>query len=435
MSSHTKAMREKLARLASDLRAIVAKAKAENDRGLSSDEREKFDAIEADYTTIEASIARADRVDTIENDLRQVPTDNITAVLGEQVYGAEAEAANKKLHSDAFSTYMRAGVEGLNAEQKQFMRQRFVGQQISSIRAAQTLTTSGGGYLIPQGFSDQLEQAMKWYGGILGNVGEFTTETGNAVPWPSVNDTGNKGRILGVNTQLTETDFTFAQPVTFNAWIFTSDSVLVPLALIEDSYFDLNAFVAQALGTRLGRAINQFCTTGTGSNQPNGIVTAAVAAGNTTVFATGSTVTVGYADLVNVMHDVDPAYRAMPTAKWMFSDTTLKALRKMVDGQSRPLWQPALGAGFGAGFPETILDKPFVINQDMATMAANADSILFGDLSKYKVRRVASGTTVMRLVERYADYLQVGFLGFLRLDGNLVDAGTHPIAVGINSAT
>jgi len=120
-----------------------------------------------------------------------------------------------------------------------------------------------------------------------------------------------------------------------------------------------------------------------------------------------------------------------------------------VDGQSRPLWQPGITAGFGNGFPETILDKPYIINQDMPNMAANAYSILFGDLSRFKVRivsaggntvsdnagKVAGGVTMMRLVERYADYLQVGFTGFLRYDSNLVDAGTHPMAAFQNSAT
>ena len=48
---------------------------------------------------------------------------------------------------------------------------------------------------------------------------------------------------------------------------------------------------------------------------------------------------------------------------------------------------------------------------------------------------MAGGTTVLRLVERYADYLQVGYIGFLRADGNLVDAGTHPIAAFQNSAS
>jgi HK97 family phage major capsid protein len=139
--------------------------------------------------------------------------------------------------------------------------------------------------------------------------------------------------------------------------------------------------------------------------------------------------------LVDLLHAVDPAYRNLPTSKWMFHDSTLKALRLLVDGNNRPLWQPGLTAGFGQGFPETILDKPYVINNDMPVMAANAYSVLYGDLSKYKVRRVASGTTVLRLVERYADYLQVGYIGFLRADGQLLDAGTHPIAAFQNSAT
>jgi HK97 family phage major capsid protein len=432
--SYSKELREKKARLATELRAIVATAKKDGDRGLNGDERLKFDKLETEYSALEQQIKDNERVDAIENDLRKVDPDQITAVMGEEVYGEEAQKQNKELHNKAFSKYLRFGNEGLSGDEKKYMQMQFRGQQIGSIKAAQTLTTTGGGYLIPQGFSDMLEEALKWYGGIMGNCGTFDTESGNPLPWPTVNDTANKGRILAINTQLTETDLTFGQ-VTFNAYIFTSDSVLVPLALIQDSYFNLDQFIARALGTRIGRSLNQYCTTGTGTAQPNGIVTATIAAGNTVQGATGETTSLVYGDLVNTLHLVDPAYRSMPTAKWMFADTTLKALRKLVDGESRPLWQPGLTAGFGQAFPETILDRPYVINQDMATMAANAYSVLYGDLSKYMVRRVAGGTTVMRLVERYADYLQVGFLAFMRADGQLLDAGTHPIAAFQNSAT
>jgi HK97 family phage major capsid protein len=83
---------------------------------------------------------------------------------------------------------------------------------------------------------------------------------------------------------------------------------------------------------------------------------------------------------------------------------------------------------------DTLLGYPLVINQDVASMAANAKSILFGDFSKYKVRRVLD-IMVLRLVERYADFGQVGFLCFSRYDGNLIDAGTHPIQFYQNSAT
>ena len=68
-------------------------------------------------------------------------------------------------------------------------------------------------------------------------------------------------------------------------------------------------------------------------------------------------------------------------------------------------------------------------------MASNAYPAVFGDLTKFKVRRVAGDVTVLRLAERYADYLQVGYIAFLRADSNLVDAGTHPVATLQNSTT
>ncbi len=434
MNSYTRQLHNKQDKISSDLRAIVNRARAEGDRGLNSDERMRFEKLESDYSSVEHSIKAADRVDGITSDLRGTDPDWLNATMGGQVYGKEAREANRAKHGAVFSKYLRVGTEGLDQDERQFMARQLRGSGAGDIRNAQSITGTGGGYLIPQGFSDALETAMKWYGGILGTCGTFTTESGNPLEWPTVNDTTNKGRILAINTQATETDLTFGQ-VTFNAWIFTSDSILVPIALIQDSYFDLDQYIAEVLGTRLGRLLNYYLTIGSGSSQPDGIQTAVIAAGNTTQGTTGETTSFSYTDLVDTLHLVDPAYRNVPTAKWMFSDTVLKKARLLVDDNARPLWQPALGAGFGGGFPETILDRPFVINQDMPVPAASAYPILYGDMSKYKVRRVANGTTVLRLVERYADYLQVGYLAFLRADGQLLDAGTHPIAAFQNSAS
>jgi HK97 family phage major capsid protein len=97
---------------------------------------------------------------------------------------------------------------------------------------------------------------------------------------------------------------------------------------------------------------------------------------------------------------------------------------------SLPLWQTSVQSGE----PDQLLGYPVVPNNDVATMAANAKSILFGDFRKYKIRRVRGGSLV-RLNERYADALQVGFFLFGRVDGNLIDAGTNPIKYYANSAT
>jgi HK97 family phage major capsid protein len=241
--------------------------------------------------------------------------------------------------------------------------------------------------------------------------------------------------VIGQNIQVTETDFVFNE-VTFNAYILSSDLVLIPLSLMEDSYFPLDALAARLLGTRMGRLLNNLCTVGTGTAQPTGIVTAAVAAGLTNALSAMATVT--YADLVNMEHAVDPAYRNS-NARWMFHDQLLKAIKLLVDGNARPLWQPGLTASFsdgaaviGSGKP-TILGYPYIINNDMPVPTASANSMLFGDMSCFKLRKVGD-PTILQLRERYADYLQVGFIGFLRCDSNLIDAGTHPLVVGVQEA-
>lgn len=336
-------------------------------------------------------------------------------------------------HAKAFSAYLRGGMERLDDSQRQVMARKFVAGD--GIRNAQS-TTSGtqGGYIVPTGFSGLLEIAKRWFGGIANNyIHRFKTDTGNPWPWPTVNDTMNMGRIVGQNVQVAETDLVFGQ-VTFNSYIFSSDLVLVPLALIEDSYFNLDALVANLLGTRLGRLYNHYMTIGTGVSQPTGIVTAVVASGNVMVLPNGEPSSLAYIDLVNMEHSVDPAYRYEPSSCWMFNDQVLKLLKKLVDGNNRPLWQPGLTASFREGAvvdisqdAPTILGHPFLVNQDMSPPQASAVSVLFGDMSKFAVREVGEGPSLMRLVERYADYLQIGYISWERTDSQLLNAGTGPI--------
>lgn len=442
-------LRQELDRIGAGMREITALAAKENNRGLTADEVTKWQAMRADYERIEASIKIAETNDSIDETLRKI--ENGTAKIDET--NIEQIRANFRLspaekrrrdndkdpHAKAFSTYLRFGEATENGIRKA-LADISAGLGIDVRNTMSTTTGTQGGYLIPQGFSGLLEEAKKWFGGIEGTVDKFTTGTGNAFPWPTVNDTTNRGRIIGQNVQVVETDLTFGQ-VTFNAYIGSSDLILIPLALIEDSYFDMDALVARLCGIRLGRLYNWKCTVGTGVGEPTGLVPAAAASGNVLTLTAGNTASIAYNNLVDLEHSVDPAYRENPSSKWMFSDTMLKLLKKLVDGQNRPLWQPGLTASFqqGAavmtGSKPKILEHEYVINNDMAIPAASAYSMLFGDLSTFKVREVAGGTTMLVLRERYADYLQVGYTVFQRFDSNLIDAGTHPIAVLQQSAT
>jgi HK97 family phage major capsid protein len=450
--AYAKNLREKLGRVAAQLQGIINKCKTEGERGLTGDERERFNRLVEEHNGLEASIEAAELSDSIQNKLARATTGSgiLEGGLLEEVRDTfrttpqNLAERRKDPHYRAFSNYLRLGESGLTSEDRQTLSQ-FTGDLPMELRNAMSTTTgSQGGYTIPQGFSDQLEIAKKWFGGIGGAaVGTFTTATGNPFPWPTTNDTVNKGRIIGQNVQLTETDLTFGQ-VTFNAYIGSSDIVLVPLALTQDSYFDMDALVAQLLGIRLGRLRNNMCTVGTGTAEPTGIITAVAngGSGNVLQLGTGNTTTISYANLVDLEHSVDPDYRYNPKARWMFSDQVLKTLKLMVDSNGRPLWQPAIASSFRQGAPvdpaasnPTILDHPYTINQDMASPAASAYTILFGDMQTFKVREVAGGVQLMVLRERYADYLQVGFCGFERYDSQYINAGTNPIAVLQQSAS
>jgi HK97 family phage major capsid protein len=446
-------LKQMMDRLAIQIQDLLNTMDTEN-RVWTSAEREKYNRMEEEYSAIEGQLKAAEKAEKRNG----LPASVAAAAAGtgavriSDVHIEELRAsfhlspAQKRAkdnetdpHAKAFSKYLRMG-EKLSGEDRLVLDSLMANAPAEFRNAMSTTVGTQGGDLIPQGFSNELEEAKKWFGGIDGTVERFQTGTGNTMPWPTINDTTNKGRIIGQNVQSVETDFVFGT-VSFSAYIGSSDLILIPLALLQDAYFDLDALAAKLLGIRLGRLYNNKCTVGTGTNEPTGIVTAATTAGNVLQLGAGNTAAIAYANLVDLEHLVDPAYRENPSSKWMFGDTMLKLIKKLVDGSSRPLWQPGLTASFqqGAavmtGSKPKILEHEYVINQDMATPAASAYTMLFGDMSTFKVREVAGGTTLLVLRERYAEYLQVGMTAFQRFDSNLVDAGTHPLGLLQQSAS
>lgn len=278
--------------------------------------------------------------------------------------------------------------------------------------------TTKGAKAVPQGFLPTLEIARKAYGSVRNVARIISTDSGEDLRLPTTDDTSNEGRILPEFSQAEDQDITISEMV-LGSFMFDSDVVLVSTQLLQDAGFDLESHIAELLGERLYRAQNRYLTVGTGTAQPNGVVTAATV-GETAASQTAVT----YGELVDLMHSVDPAYQE--GAKWMLNWTTAGALMKLEDDNGRPLWQPAMDAGFANGMPARILGHEVVINQAMPNMVVGQRAILYGEFRKYCVREVGN-LQVMRLNERYADRHMVGFLAFHRVDGDLLDAGQHPV--------
>jgi HK97 family phage major capsid protein len=190
-------------------------------------------------------------------------------------------------------------------------------------------TSAQGGYTVPTEVATSVANALKAYGGMRSVAEVFRTTAGNDINFPTSDGTSETGELIGENTTATGADPSFGV-VTIKTYKFSSKIVAVPFELLQDSSIDMESFIRSRLVTRLGRITNTKFTTGTGTGEPNGIVTAA-ASGK--VGTTGQTTTVIFDDLVDLVHSVDPAYRALGGCKFMMNDASLKIIRKHKDLQ------------------------------------------------------------------------------------------------------
>lgn len=394
-------LKEKRANVWSQMTSILDTAEAES-RDLSAEERSTYDNAETDLDLLTKDIERLER-HANRGGFDEPSHDTDTPEHRD-------ERTDEERYSEAFGKYVRRG-RGLTAEDRQMLDSRLDPET----RAQGVGTSSAGGYLVPQGYQAEIIKTMKDFGAVMSVARVLETESGNALPWPTVDDTSNVGALLAENTQISEQDVTLGTKQ-LDAYKYTSKLVRVSWELLQDAAFNVDDLLRDLLGERVGRILNQHFTTGTGSSQPNGIVTGA-SSGKTAA----STTAITGDELIDLQHSVDRAYRYSPRARWMMSDTAFASIRKLKDSQNQYLWVP----GLRAGEDDVLLGKPVEINTDMAVPAAAVKSVLYGDFYAGYVVRLVRGFQLVRLGERYADYLQDGFFGFSRADGEVVNTSAY----------
>lgn len=338
------------------------------------------------------------------------------------IEAAERIGHDKKSDESAiFAKWLRGGDNALSA------------QEWATVRNTMSTTTSSeGGYTVAQGWATSVLDALKQYGGMRSVATVIQTSGVGQLNYPTSDGTAETGEWIAENTTATSADISFGTK-SLPVYKASSKVVAVPFELLQDSNVDIEAFVRNRLATRLGRITNTGFTTGTGSAQPTGLVTAA-STGYTAANSTSQVTTVTYSSLVELVHSVDPAYRTAGTCKFMMNDTSVKKLRQILDSQNRPIFVPGYEVGSPGGAPDTLLGYEIVVNQDMATMAASAKSIAFGDLSYYVIRDVMQMEMFRFTDSAYTKLGQVGFLAWLRTGGNLIDVG-GAVKLFVNAAS
>jgi len=271
------------------------------------------------------------------------------------------------------------------------------------------LLTSSTGSPVPTSFFQEVLLKARLVGPMLTTSTIITTAGGENLQIPRVN-TYSAATVAAEAAAIGESDPAFSAFITMGAFKF-SYLVQVSREMIEDSGVDILGFLADQVGQGIGFNVNNFLTVGTGTTQPNGIVTAS------TLGVTGGTGVSGAftADnLIDLAYSVDGAARMLPGAGFMMNGASIGKTRKLKDTAGQFVFAPSLAVGT----PDTLLGFPLVENPAIVNTATSAKSVIFGHLPSYYVRQVG-GIRVDSSTDFAFSTDLVTLRTILRVDGNL----------------
>jgi HK97 family phage major capsid protein len=374
MSEFIKTQQELRANLTEQIRDVIEDAEKEG-RGLDSAELEKIDRIEADIRRADDAIAIATR-----NEARSVEAS--VAAKGFAMPVAEERSASAIL------------------------------REIASTRGSHTFekrTLVPSTNTVPKSFYDEVFDVARLVGPMLDVGQRINTASGEDITIPTLTAYSTAALVAAAGT-VADSEPTYSS-ITLGAYKY---GLLIPVAaeLVADAGFDISAHLAEQAGNGLGYAVNAALTTGTGSSQPNGVVTAA---GSGVTGGTGVSGAFTADNLIDLQYTLDGAARRLPGVAYMATTTALGTMRKLKDDNGAYLYT------VGVGTPDSFAGYNVIENPAMAATGTGAKSVLFGHMPSYKVR-VAGGIQVATSTDYAFNTDTITYRVMMRVDGDLTHA-------------
>lgn len=369
---------EKRAKLVKDMHDFLD-SRTSVDGHLSAEDDATYAKMENDFEAMNRDIERAEKLEKLNKHLAQPLSDPIKTNRQE-----EKDGRSSSQYNEAFINYIRAK---------------------SFTNALQEDTSSEGGYLVPTEFERTLFEKLSKTDPIFEVAGRITLGSKEKVV-PLVISQG-AAALIAEEGAYSESDDSFGQ-VAFRAYKF-GKIIKVSEELLEDAAFDIEGYLATSFGKVIGEGEATYFWTGTGSSQPQGVLTGA---GDGITTAANNKITAD--ELIDFYFSVPEQYRK--NAKFAFADTTMKEIRKLKDGEGHYLWVPGLN-----GESDTLLGKPVVTSTNIPAIAAGVKIGVFGDFDNFYIAE-RTGINFRRLNELYSANGQVGFRGSARADSHVMNS-------------
>ena len=183
--------------------------------------------------------------------------------------------------------------------------------------------------------------------------------------------------------------------------------VKISRSLINNSQFDIVAFVVDEMAYSIKRFIENTLLNGSGSVEGLSTLT------NVKKVASSTTVTAD--ELILAQGQVKDDFQA--NAMWIMSTDTRDYLRTLKDEVGRYLLNDDITAPFG----KVLLGKPVYVSDNMPDMTAGVNAIYYGDMTGLATK-FSEDMSIQVLREKYATQHAVGVVGWLEFDSKVEDA-------------
>ncbi len=291
--------------------------------------------------------------------------------------------------------------------------------------------TSTTGRLVPWGLYPRFLESLKYADDIFQPWAHnhLETDTGAPTVVPSADDVTKQSVQVSEASQSSEVDIANFGQMPLGSWSFRTGRVVVSRELLQDSAYPIADVLERIFAKRHARGVGQAIVSGTGVNQPTGLLTAAAGSGCSVTIAAGSSpndglseaggTSLGTADFINALKGLDPAY--WPGSIWAMNPATLLELWGQVDKQGRPLVNDYMSPGGMPTVTPFILGKRVAVCPSMPTVGNAHNSVILYHPDYFFVRSVPSSMYV-RVFHEAANLVEqdcVAFESFYRVDSNL----------------
>ena len=181
---------------------------------------------------------------------------------------------------------------------------------------------------------------------------------------------------------------------------------LISRSLINNSQFDIVAFVVDRMAYDISRFIENALLNGSGDVTGLSTVSNVVTA-NTTITAD---------DLITVQGKVKDVFQA--NAIWIMNEETRTALRQLKSQTGSYLLNEVYD--LASPFKSTLLGKPVYVSDNMPTVANGVTAIYYGDMTGLATK-FSEDINIEVLREKYATQHAYGVVGWLEFDSKIED--------------